>query len=343
MPGWKDVLDELIATGSASDVVRRKYVSALGEQTGRNVIVYYSGWLQKGQMAHLVGFDTFAVNDADKSSFMAVIHKMHRDRGLDLILHTPGGDTAATESLVQYLHEMFTDIRAIVPQLAMSAGTLMACGCNKIVMGAHSSLGPIDPQFNGIPAHAVVEEFERARKEIHESPANIPLWQPIIARYNPTFVGECEKALAWSKDIATQWLCERMFSGDADAEEKATAIVAALGDHAEQRSHARHISLKKAREIGLKVEALEENLELQDAILSIHHACIQTFQHTAAVKIVENQLGVASITTIALQPMGVPVPALPQGGGPQPPGGSAWPLPSYVEMRGAGKRKRNKA
>ena len=46
-------------------------------------------------------------------------------RGLDLILHTPGGDMAATESLVDYLRAMFgTDICAFVPQLAMSAGTI---------------------------------------------------------------------------------------------------------------------------------------------------------------------------------------------------------------------------
>ena len=34
-----------------------------------------------------------------------------RSKGLDLILHTPGGDIAATESLVDYLHKMFDDIR----------------------------------------------------------------------------------------------------------------------------------------------------------------------------------------------------------------------------------------
>ena len=37
---------------------------------------------------------------------MSVIHKMERKKGLDLILHTPGGDVAATESLVDYLKEM---------------------------------------------------------------------------------------------------------------------------------------------------------------------------------------------------------------------------------------------
>ncbi|MHB1126932.1 MAG: hypothetical protein ACYC2T_08230 [Bacillota bacterium] len=48
---------------------------------------------------------------------------MDRSKGLDLILHTPGGEIAATESLVDYLRSMFgSDIRAIVPQIAMSCG-----------------------------------------------------------------------------------------------------------------------------------------------------------------------------------------------------------------------------
>ena len=63
------------------------------------------------------------ISDADKNGFMSVFHKLDRTKGLDLILHTPGGDMAATESIVDYLGSMFgKDIRAIIPQLAMSGG-----------------------------------------------------------------------------------------------------------------------------------------------------------------------------------------------------------------------------
>jgi ClpP class serine protease len=62
---------------------------------------------------------------------------------------------------------MFDDnIRAIVPQIAMSAGTMLACSCQWILMGKHSNLGPIDPQLSGIPAHGVLAEFKRALEEI---------------------------------------------------------------------------------------------------------------------------------------------------------------------------------
>src|SRR6266508_5267212 len=98
MPDWNEILTEITATGSTYDVVRRKYLVHLHEVTDRNVIVYYSGWLQKPQIA--AEGASVAIDDGDKNGFMATIHKLDRSKGLDLILHTPGGEIAATESIV---------------------------------------------------------------------------------------------------------------------------------------------------------------------------------------------------------------------------------------------------
>src|SRR5579871_3678960 len=129
-----------------------------------------------------------------KMVFMATIHELDRDKGLDLILHTPGGDTAATESLVDYLRSMFgTNIRAIVPQLAMSAGTMIALSCNEIIMGKHSSLGPIDPQIGSVPAHGIIEEAAHAIQEVKANPSLAPLYQMVFSKYTPTLIGEAQK------------------------------------------------------------------------------------------------------------------------------------------------------
>ena len=128
MPTWHSLLNEINARGSTYDVVRRERLKTLARKTGRNVIIYYSGWLQKPKIPGT------QVTDADKNGFMTVIHGLDRSKGLDLILHTPGGETAATESLVVYLRAMFGhDIRAIVPELAMSAGTMIACACRESI------------------------------------------------------------------------------------------------------------------------------------------------------------------------------------------------------------------
>lgn len=293
MPNWNELLDEIKKSGSTHDIVRRRYMSALRDITGRNVIIYYSGWLQKPDIRGQ------HINDADKNGFMSVIHKLDRELGLDLILHTPGGETAATESIVDYLRAMFgADIRVIVPQLAMSAGTMIACAAREIIMGKQSSLGPIDPQFNGVPAHGIVEEFNRAYDEIKSDKAKAVVWQPILAKYNPTLIGECEKALKWSESLVREWLDTGMFYNDAAALDKIESVVRELADHALNLNHARHISMAKAREIGLKVAALEDDQEMQDAVLSVHHATIHTLSSTNAFKIIENHIGTAFIQSV---------------------------------------------
>lgn len=298
MPNWKNLLDEISATGGAHDVIRRKYLRKLHEATGRNIIVYYSGWLEKGNLLGQ-GVPGFDLNDSDKTGFMSAIHGLDRSKGLDLLLHTPGGEAAATESLVDYLRAMFgTDIRAVVPQLSMSAGTMVALSCGEIVMGAHSSLGPIDPQIGGIPAHGVIEEFERATEEIRRDPATIPVWQPIIAKYTPTLIGECQKAIRWSNDVVKDWLTSGMFAEYADA--RADGVIRDLGDHALTMSHSRHISIDRIRELGLKVSALEDDDNLQEAVLTVHHACLHTMSGTPTIKLIENHNGQAFVQQVQI-------------------------------------------
>ena len=139
-------------------IFRRNYLKELSDYTGRNVIAYYSSWLSRQGQPNL------DINDSDMTGFMNCIHGLDCTKGLDLILHTPGGSPAAAEAIVNYLRSKFNnDIRVIVPQLAMSAGTMIACSAKVIIMGKQSSLGPIDPQFNGIPAYNIMMEFEEAR------------------------------------------------------------------------------------------------------------------------------------------------------------------------------------
>ncbi len=290
MPNWNELLNEVKALGSAHDVLRRKYLRQLHELTTRNVIVYCSGWLQKQ------GVSGGGINDEDKNGFMNAVNGLDRSLGLDLVLHTPGGETAATESLVDYLRQMFNgNIRAIVPQLAMSGGTMISCACKSILMGKQSSLGPVDPQFNGIPAHGVLEEFNRARDEIRVDPSKIPVWQPIIAKYSPAFIGECQKAVSWSETLVREWLATGMLAEDAKRAEKIERIVEELTNHALSLSHARHLSPATCVEMGLKVDMLEDDQRLQDAVLSLHHAYMLTMSQTAAFKIIENHKGAAFI------------------------------------------------
>ena len=77
---------------------------------------------------------------------MSALHELKGEE-LDLILHSPGGSLEVSEQVVTYLRSKYRHIRAVVPQNAMSAATMIACACDGIVMGKHSALGPIDPQI----------------------------------------------------------------------------------------------------------------------------------------------------------------------------------------------------
>jgi hypothetical protein len=298
MPNWNDVFNEIatqVAIGQqaaavAATTVRVKYLQLLHRHHGRNIIAYYSGWLSKPGLA------LSEINDEDKAGFMTTIHRLDRSLGLDLILHTPGGGIAATQSLVNYLQKMFgKNIRAVIPHIALSAGTIMACCCKKIIMGKQSSLGPIDPQLRAIPAYGVVREFRRAMREVKRDPSRITLWQQIIGQYRPTFLGQCENAIRWSNDFVTQQLAEGMFSQYRDRQRRARHAARKLSDYASNKSHDRHFDADECRKFGLDVDDLEADPTLQDLVLTVHHCYMHALMNTPAFKMIENQNGIALV------------------------------------------------
>jgi hypothetical protein len=301
---WNELLNETKAAGSVHDVVRRRYLKKLSAHTKRNTIIYYSGWLQKPHLLRepAVGL---GISDADKNGFMSVIHGLDRSKGLDLILHTPGGDMAATESLVDYLRAMFgKDIRAIIPQLAMSGGTIMALSCNKIIMGKESSIGPIDPQFGPMAANGLLQEFDRIRAEIKNDPSSALLWEPILRKINPGFITECENAITWSHEMAERFLKSNMFDGEKDAAKKIAKIIKHLTDKKSTKTHGRHIGLDEAKQVfGNHIIELEQDQKFQDLVLTVHHAAAITLQATPCYKMIENQTGRAFMQIVQMQIM----------------------------------------
>ncbi len=67
---------------------------------------------------------------------------------ISLMLHSSGGDTAAAWRLINLLHTFCDELEVIVTAKALSAGTLISLGADKIVMTKQAALGPIDPSIN---------------------------------------------------------------------------------------------------------------------------------------------------------------------------------------------------
>ena len=306
MPTWGEILKELRENMEKEkkppfDMVRRKYLRGLSEYTRRDIILYATKWTQPANIPS----EMISITDEDIQGFMEVISGLS-EPNLDLIIHSPGGSAEATEALVKYLRVKFRHIRVIIPYGAMSAATMLACAADVIVMGKHSFIGPIDPQvivhtrlgIRTIPAQAIIEQFKKAKEECKDDPKNLGVWLPIVEQYGPALIVECEHAIDLSKTLVLDWLTEYMFSKEQNAEETIKKIADTLANHSLFKSHRRHIDREQAKEIGLKVENLEDDDKLQDLVLSVFHATTHTFDGTGAVKIIENQLGKAFIKQV---------------------------------------------
>lgn len=249
---------------------------------------------------------------------MEVVHGL-TGVNLDLILHSPGGRIESAEALVAYLRSKFDNIRVIVPQVAMSAATMIACAGDVIVMGKHSFLGPIDPQVliptplgqRMVPAQAILEQFDRAKRECKD-PQALAAWYPMLSQFGPDLLVQCENASRLSPSLVAGWLRNYMFKNDPKKSRKATQIARWLASHRNFKTHGRHIPRSELEAKGLKIEHLESNQQSQDLFLSVFHATTHTF-NSPAVKIIENHLGKAFIKMQPLVPvvMRAPVQAIP--------------------------------
>lgn len=157
---------------------------------------------------------------------------------LDLLINTPGGNVDACEKLISVLKHRCQEYRVLIPSWAKSAGTIIALSSSEIVMGVNSELGPIDPQFNGIPAQFIANDPQR------------PYHDKMIA----------QTAIDRTRKLAYQVLEAGMLSNASS--ETISDLVNKLGSADSYGSHAAVIDYEEAVALGLKVDYLPPDHEL---------------------------------------------------------------------------------
>jgi len=309
MPTWGQLLAELNKLISSKekapfDILRRKYLTQLYQKTNRNIILYASAWTQTGKN---VDPGLLSITEEDLQGMMEVVHGLQGEN-LDLIIHSPGGSPTATEALVTYLRTKFSDIRVIIPHAAMSAATMWACSANRIVMGKHSFIGPIDPQIilqtkmgtMSVPAQAIIDQFKMAQKEC-QSQELLSSWFPILEQYGPALLIQCDNAIKLSKELSSKWLAKYMLAKKKNPKKLAAQLAKYLSHHRGFKTHTRHIDRNEASKRGLIIEKLEDDQDFQDLVLSIYHATTHTLTSTSAVKIIENHQGKAFVKQVQVR------------------------------------------
>ncbi len=269
----------------------KKYLSWIQKfYSGANVIVYASAWYEKPEAPA----NTIMIMPEDIHGFMTAVYGLDCKKDLVLIIHSPGGSGFATDTIISYLRDKgFPKLTAIIPVTAKSAGTMMALGCDEIVMGRQSELGPIDPQMpigsSYVSSVAILEEFETIRERIKINPLEREVYEPIISQIGPGALREAENALNFSESLIKDWLKRFMFCKAENSAESAQKAVDAFsrGDEG-KKQHARRIDRSECRALGLSIMDLEKNNDLQDSVLSVYHLISILFGSTQYTKIVAN-------------------------------------------------------
>ena len=137
---------------------RRRALTILSRKRQGTVITL----IHRQESMSLLGFPIVRYIDIDDAeSVLRAINETPAGRSIEIVLHTPGGMVIAARQIATALADHDGHVTAVVPHYAMSGGTMIALAADEIVVDAHASLGPVDPQLGQYPAASLVAVSER--------------------------------------------------------------------------------------------------------------------------------------------------------------------------------------
>lgn len=201
---------------------------------------------------------------------------------ISIVLRTPGGVAETTERFVDILRHHYNEVYFIVPDMAMSAGTIWCMSGDKIYMDYASSLGPIDPQVMAsdgsgfVPALGYLDKVEEITNKPNLTDADIVFLKSIdLAK-----LGWFEQARELSIDLLKTWLVTYKFKNwdehrtnnpgtavtDVEKQQRAQEIASMLSDNTHWHSHGRNIDIKRLKALRLEIEDYSKEDTLRMAI-----------------------------------------------------------------------------
>ena len=229
----------------------------------------------------------------DVDGFTDLINSVKNNDAVDVLLHSPGGRPDATERLVKLLRSHFKEVDFLIPHSAYSAATMLALSGNNIILHPSATLGPIDPQINGLPARIRKNGFEKIKERISkEGPKTLPAYIPLIEKSISLELLElCEDSEKLSIALVSSWLKQYMFKDTKDASEKIKKAVKYLSNYDEHLIHSRPVSIERLISFGLKIKYADD--ALQELLWEAHILINGFFTITPFVKLYENTKGIS--------------------------------------------------
>ena len=216
----------------------------------------------------------------------------NRRARIAVVLDTPGGTVEVVERMVEVIRHHYDEVNFLIPNLAMSAGTVFVMAGNRIFMSYFSGLGPIDPQIEKdgklVPALAYLNQYKLLCKKADDGELNT-IEYALLNQFDLGKLYQFEQARELLHEFLIKWLSTYKFKdwdkhsstgapvteedkaqrAEEDKAQRAKEIAAALSDNERWHSHARMISrdtLVSDPKLRLKIEKLEDKPELLNAL-----------------------------------------------------------------------------
>ncbi|MGA2545211.1 MAG: serine protease [Rectinemataceae bacterium] len=246
---------------------RLKWYKALEKKRNSRLLVYVTGdRLGLETQIHQDALDYFG-DHLDK------ITGGHRIEKLSLFLYSRGGQTAAAWSIANLLKQFCKQFEVIVPARAHSAATIICLGASSIIMTKQATLGPIDPNFNGllnpipniptpmpqtvpVSVEAINGFFQWIREDlkINDQVQVSEIVNKLTEKIHPLVLGEVFRARNQIKMLATRLLAQQI--SDSDRIEKIVSFLTA-----DSGSHDYTINRQEAEEeLKLPIEKPDDEL-----------------------------------------------------------------------------------
>jgi hypothetical protein len=164
-----------------------------------------------------VGGEKAEIASGDVPGFVDLLYNIPQGTSIDLLLHTIGGDLDAAEKLIRLVLAKITDgaeLRVVIPDFAKSAGTLMALGAHRLLMGDSSELGTIDPQVTLIDVQgnhicqsilSYLTSFDDYARILRDNPHD-PVASIMVQKFDPNVVGKFRLVIQRARNSAENLL-----------------------------------------------------------------------------------------------------------------------------------------
>ncbi|MBU6490963.1 hypothetical protein KGQ25_02310 [Patescibacteria group bacterium] len=130
----------------------------------------------------LIQDDAYDIARNTLDSIYAAIKGTEKEKGVLLILNSPGGYIGPAYFISKCCKEYSNLFSVAIPRRAKSAATLIALGADQIHMGSISELGPIDPQIRKLPALALGDAIDFLASVSEKHPQSAEMFARFLSR-----------------------------------------------------------------------------------------------------------------------------------------------------------------